>query len=159
MITRSTSIVHLSFLAEGSASSSSDVSISFSFLAGGSISSSSDASISITLSADRWEVLIGLEDFDFTVIVDFTVLVHVQASLPPSDCLIFPSHDCLIFPSHGSTLVIADNAPLLMFLAFFDTLRFENQNAGYLHSTLRKVRRITSSTCYPTYYVSRHLFV
>ena len=51
MITRSTSFVHLSFLNGGPASSSSDV------------------SISITSSADRWETLIGLEDFDYAVLV------------------------------------------------------------------------------------------
>ena len=62
MITRSTSFVHLSFMAGGTASSSSDV------------------SISITSSADRWKTIIGLEDFNFTV------LVQAQASLPPSDC-------------------------------------------------------------------------
>ena len=62
MITRSTSIVHLSFLAGGTASSLSGV------------------SISITSSPNRWKTLIGLEDFEFTV------LVHAQASLLPLDC-------------------------------------------------------------------------
>lgn len=77
--------------------------VHLSFLAGGSTSSSSDVSISITSSADRWEALIGLEDFD--VISDVTVLV--QAPLLPSDCLIFPSHRLM--------LVIVDNASSPMF--------------------------------------------
>ena len=55
----------------------------------------------------KWEALIRLDDFDFTV------LVHVQASLLPS------AADCLIIPSHESTVVIADNTSLLMFFADF----------------------------------------
>ena len=90
MITRSTSIVYLSFLDGGSASTSSDM------------------SISITSSDDSWEALIGVEDFDFTV------LKLVQASLSPSDCLIFPSHGSIL-----NYFVIADNASLPMFLADF----------------------------------------
>ena len=40
-----------------------------SFMDGDPASSSSDVNISITSSANRWEALIGLEDFEFTVLV------------------------------------------------------------------------------------------
>ena len=93
---------------------------------------------------------------DLKILMLLYLYVHAQASLPPSDWL--------IFPSHGSTLIIADNFWLLMFLPNFITcsvllhclilwdLKVEIHSTSIL--LWGRTAILISSTCYPKYYLA-----